>query len=222
MLINLFGNILVYFVVLKFRDMRIPMNHLLVNLAISDMMVGFLCAIFGQPFSTSNTTRTLEAVCHFGQRQTSLNTTASLTAKYSSLYLPWLWGFSILFSFINSGLKEKLRPRLWLNEQYSSTDVASPRWWSQWIWSTAFAGFQTVFFYVYVAYSTKQLFGAIHRASVLMVSLNSAVNPVIYSLQSHRFRRHLAALIKRYRFSQGIYHDHGGESNTILWKASVM
>ena len=146
MLINLFGNILVYFVVLKFRDMRIPMNHLLVNLAISDMMVGFLCAIFGQPFSTSNTTRTLEAVCHFGQRQTSLNTTASLTAKYSSLYLPWLWGFSILFSFINSGLKEKLRPRLWLNEQYSSTDVASPRWWSQWIWSTAFAGFQTVFF----------------------------------------------------------------------------
>ena len=40
-LINLFGNILVCFVVLKFRDMRVPMNYLLVNLAVSDMMVGF-------------------------------------------------------------------------------------------------------------------------------------------------------------------------------------
>ena len=51
MLINLFGNILVCFVVLKFRDMRIPMNYLLVNLAISDMMVGFFMSprfIFGR------------------------------------------------------------------------------------------------------------------------------------------------------------------------------
>ena len=50
-LINLFGNILVCFVVLKFRDMRIPMNYLLVNLAISDMMVGFFISprfIFGR------------------------------------------------------------------------------------------------------------------------------------------------------------------------------
>ena len=82
--------------------------------------------------------------------------------------------------------------------------------------------FPNCFVYIYVAYSTKQLFGAIHTASVLMVSLNSAVNPVIYSLQSHRFRRHLAALIKRYRCNKVIDHDHGGESNTVLWKAYVM
>ena len=51
MLINLFGNILVCFVVLKFRDMRIPMNYLLVNLAISDVMVGFFMSprfVFGR------------------------------------------------------------------------------------------------------------------------------------------------------------------------------
>ena len=76
--------------------------------------------------------------------------------------------------------------------------------------------FPNCFVYIYVAYSTKQLFGAIHTASVLMVSLNSAVNPVIYSLQSHRFRRHMAPLIKRHRCNKVANHDNGGESNAVF------
>lgn len=39
--VNLLGNSLVCFVVLKNKSMRTTMNFLLVNLAVSDMIVGF-------------------------------------------------------------------------------------------------------------------------------------------------------------------------------------
>ena len=226
MLINLFGNILVWFVVLKFRDIRIPMNYLLVNLAISDMMVGFFMSprfIFGRMLNhpggtlgdyfckiltgdsftwTGALASDVTLVCIAVERYLSIRFPHSnekrLTTKKLRYVIPLCWTFALgvnlppffylkydknsgscvpfwptpnfikyhsvinthmffvfpvlimgcstLFSFINSGLKRKLRPRLWLNEQYSSTDVTPPRWWSQWVWSTAFAGFQTVLF----------------------------------------------------------------------------
>ena len=41
---NLIGNTLVVLTVVKTRSMRTPMNYLLVNLAIADMMVGVFIA----------------------------------------------------------------------------------------------------------------------------------------------------------------------------------
>ena len=43
--------------------------------------------------------------------------------------------------------------------------------------------------------SQLQLHSSVHMASIVLVTLNSAINPVLYSLQSDRFRKHMLALL---------------------------
>ena len=49
--------------------------------------------------------------------------------------------------------------------------------------------------YVISSFSKQQLYSAVHTTSIVLVTLNSAINPVLYSWQSNRFRRHMLALI---------------------------
>ena len=295
MLINLFGNILVCFVVLKFRDMRIPMNYLLVNLAISDMMVGFFMSprfIFGRMLNhpggtlgdyfckiltgdsftwTGALASDVTLVCIAVERYLSIRFPHSnekrLTTKKLRYVIPLCWTFALgvnlpPFFYLkydkNSGscvpfwptpnfikyrsvinthiffvfpvlimgvLYTLLIYQLWFKKKTSTTSVAQRAVLKHRRRSTkmvitvsliyCICWFPNCFVYIYVAYSTKQLFGAIHTASVLTVSLNSAVNPVIYSLQSHRFRRHMAALWKRCHCNKVYILDNGGESNAV-------
>ncbi|KAJ7376764.1 hypothetical protein OS493_032826, partial [Desmophyllum pertusum] len=49
--------------------------------------------------------------------------------------------------------------------------------------------------YVFSSFSTQKLYSAIHTATIVLVTLNSAINPVLYSWQSERFRKHMLALL---------------------------
>ena len=49
--------------------------------------------------------------------------------------------------------------------------------------------------YVFSSFSTQQLYSAVHTTSIVLVTINSAINPVLYSWQSHRFRKHTMALL---------------------------
>ena len=49
--------------------------------------------------------------------------------------------------------------------------------------------------YVYSSFSKQQLYSAVHTTSIVLVTLNSAINPVLYSWQSDRFRKHVLALL---------------------------
>ena len=49
--------------------------------------------------------------------------------------------------------------------------------------------------YVFSSFSAQQLYSAVHTTSIVLVTLNSAINPVLYSWQSNRFRRHMPALL---------------------------
>ena len=49
--------------------------------------------------------------------------------------------------------------------------------------------------YVFSSFSTHQLYSAVHTTSIVLVTLNSAINPVLYSWQSDRFRKHMLALL---------------------------
>ena len=48
--------------------------------------------------------------------------------------------------------------------------------------------------YVIFSFSKQQLYSAVHTTSIVLVTLNSAINQ-LYSWQSNRFRRHMLALI---------------------------
>lgn len=49
--------------------------------------------------------------------------------------------------------------------------------------------------YVFSSFSTQQLYSAVHTTSIVLVTLNSAINPVLYSWQSDRFRKHMLTLL---------------------------
>ena len=49
--------------------------------------------------------------------------------------------------------------------------------------------------YVISSFSKQQLNSAVNTTSIVLVTLNSAINPVLYSWQSDRFRRHMLALL---------------------------
>ena len=49
--------------------------------------------------------------------------------------------------------------------------------------------------YVISSFSTQQLYSAVHTTSIVLVTFNSAINPVLYSWQSDRLRRHMLALL---------------------------
>ena len=49
--------------------------------------------------------------------------------------------------------------------------------------------------YVFSSFSTQQLYSAVHTTSIVLVTLNSAINPMLYSWQSNRFRKHMVALL---------------------------
>lgn len=49
--------------------------------------------------------------------------------------------------------------------------------------------------YVFSSFSTQQLYSAVHTTSIVLVTLNSAINPILYSWQSNRFRKHIVALL---------------------------
>lgn len=300
MVTNLFGNILVCLVVLVFRDMRIPMNYLLMNLAVSDMMVAvfmsprfvfsqtlnhprgtlgdYLCKILtGDSFTwTGALASDFTLVCIAVERYLAINYPYSekkrLTAKKLKYVIPACWLFAIAvnlpaFMYLvyddNSGscvpfwptpnfmkyhsvinsciffifpalimgvLYTLLVHLLWFKNRTVTTSVTQQAVLKHRRHSTkmvitvsliyCICWFPNCFAYIYVAFSSKQLFGGVHTASVLMVSLNSAINPIIYSLQSHRFRRHMAALLKRCRRNKVCVHYRGKETNSV--QASVV
>lgn len=273
---NFVGNILVCLIVVMFRDMHIPMNYLLVNLAISDMMVAvfmtprfvfsrtqnhpsgalgdYLCKILtGDSFAwTAALASDFTLVCIAFERFLAITypykEKRRLTSKKLKYVIPSCWLFAIgvnIPAFIylaydkNSGsclpfwptssfikyhsvinslifflfpavimgvLYALLIYKLWFKNPSTST-VAQAAVLRHRRHSTkivimvsliyCICWFPNCFAYIYVAFSSKQLFNEMHLASVLMVSLNSAVNPIIYSLQSHRFRQHIAALFTR-------------------------
>jgi len=45
------------------------------------------------------------------------------------------------------------------------------------------------------SFSSLQIYSSVHTTSIVFVTLNSAINPVLYSLQSDRFRKHMLALL---------------------------
>ena len=49
--------------------------------------------------------------------------------------------------------------------------------------------------YVFSSFSKQQLYSAVHTTSIVLVTLNSAINPVLYGWQSDRFRKHMVALL---------------------------
>lgn len=49
--------------------------------------------------------------------------------------------------------------------------------------------------YVFSSFSTQQLYSAVHTTCIVLVTLNSAINPILYSWQSNRFRKHMVALL---------------------------
>ena len=49
--------------------------------------------------------------------------------------------------------------------------------------------------YVFSSFSEQPLYSAVHTISIVLVTLNSAINPVLYSWQSDRFRKHMLALL---------------------------
>ena len=295
MFTNLFGNILVCLVVLAFRDMRIPMNYLLVNLAVSDMMVAifmsprfvfsqtlnhprgtlgdYLCKILtGDSFTwTGALASGFTLVCIAAERYLAINYPYSykkrLTVKKLKYVIPLCWMFAIgvnLPAFMYLKYDEKsgscvpfwptasfikyhsvingqiffvfpalimgvlyalLIHQLWFKTTTVNTSVAQQAVLKHRRHSTkmvitvsliyCICWFPNCFAYIYVAFTAKMLFSEIHTASVLMVSLNSAINPIIYSLQSHRFRRHMAALLKRCCRNKVGVHSKGTETNTV-------
>ena len=49
--------------------------------------------------------------------------------------------------------------------------------------------------YMYSSFSKQPLYSAVHTTSIVLVTLNSAINPVLYSWQSDRFRKHMLTLL---------------------------
>ena len=49
--------------------------------------------------------------------------------------------------------------------------------------------------YVFSSFSKQPLYSAVHTTSIIWVTLNSAINPVLYSWQSERFRKNMQALL---------------------------
>ena len=49
--------------------------------------------------------------------------------------------------------------------------------------------------YLFSSFSKQPLYSAVHTTSIVLVTLNSAINPVLYSWQSDRFRKHILALL---------------------------
>ena len=272
---NLVGNILVCLIILLFRDMRIPMNYLLVNLAISDMMV----AVFMAPLYVFNRTNhpsgslgnylckmvtgdalawtgalasIFTLICVSVERYLAVTYPHSkkkrLTSKKLKYIIPAGWVFAIgvniplflsftyddnsescvyswptenfmkyhsvinfhiyfLFPVVIMGtLYFRLINKLWIKNPSTSTvmqlaALKNRRRSTKMVIMVSvvycICWFPNGFAYVYVAYSSKPLFSDVHIVSVLMVSLNSAINPIIYSLQSHLFRRHIVALFAK-------------------------
>ena len=56
--------------------------------------------------------------------------------------------------------------------------------------------------YVFSSFSKQQLYSPVHTTSIVLVTLNSAINPVLYSWLSGRFRKHILALLPFPRTSQ--------------------
>ena len=56
--------------------------------------------------------------------------------------------------------------------------------------------------YVISSFSSLRIYSSVFTTSVVLVSLNSAINPVLYSLQSNRFRKHMLALLPFSRCSR--------------------
>lgn len=50
--------------------------------------------------------------------------------------------------------------------------------------------------YVISSFTSLQIYSSVHTTSIVFVTLNSAINPVLYSLQSDRFRKHVLALLQ--------------------------
>ncbi|XP_022799253.1 neuromedin-U receptor 2-like [Stylophora pistillata] len=278
-LLNLLGNILVCYVVLTFRDMRIPMNYLLVNLAISDMMVAifmspkfvfsrtlnhpegtvsdYVCKIFtGESLAWPGALATdFNLVCVTIERYLAINfpysETKRLIFKKLKFVIPVCWVFAFMVNPPNFMYSEYIEStkgcapvwptpnfikyhsvinghiffglpalimgvlytlliyQLWFKNKDANASVSQRAILKHRSHTTKMVitesliycvyWFPNGFAYIYVAFSNKQLFSEIRTASVLMVSVNSAVNPVIYSLQSHQFRRHMGALFKRCR-----------------------
>lgn len=46
--------------------------------------------------------------------------------------------------------------------------------------------------YVISSFTSLQIYSSVHTTSIVFVTLNSAINPVLYSLQSDRFRKHVS------------------------------
>lgn len=302
MVTNLFGNILVCLVVVSFRDMRIPMNYLLVNLAVCDMMVAvfmsprfvfsqtlnhssgtlgdYLCKILtGDSFTwTGALASDFTLVCIAVERYLAINYPYSdkkrLTTKKLKYVIPACWVFAIgvnlpafmylkydktsgscvpfwptsnfikYHSVINGQiffvfpalimgvLYALLVHQLWFKSNTASQATVTQqavlkhrRHSTKMVITVSLiyciCWFPNCFAYIYVAFSAKQLFGEIHTASVLMVSLNSAINPIIYSLQSHRFRQHMAALLKRCHRNKVDVQSRGKETNSVMQTSVV-
>ena len=273
---NLVGNILVCLIVLMFRDMHIPMNYLLVNLAVCDMMVAvfmaptyvfslnqnqpsgslgnYLCkTLTGDALAwTGALASNFTLVCVCVERYLAVtypyHEKKRLTTKKLKYVIPAGWVFAIgvnipLFlsyeyddtfggcvyswptenfmkyhsiitthifvvfpALIMGTLYSCLINKLWIKNPATSTvmqlaALKNRRRSTKMVIMVSvvycICWFPNCFAYIYVAYSSKQLFSDVHLVSVFMVSLNSAINPIIYSLQSHRFRRHIVALFAK-------------------------
>lgn len=49
--------------------------------------------------------------------------------------------------------------------------------------------------YVISSFSSLQIYSSVHTTSIIFITLNSAINPALYSWQSDRFRKHMLALL---------------------------
>ena len=49
--------------------------------------------------------------------------------------------------------------------------------------------------YAISSFTSLQIYSSVHTTSIVLVTLNSAINPVLYSLQSVRFRKHMLSML---------------------------
>lgn len=271
-LTDLIGNTLVILVVMRNRTMQTPMNYLLVNLAVADMMVAIFIAIqfiFG-PLYTHPDGSLGVFLCKFitggtltwtGAVSSVFNLVAISVERYYAILFPHsqkgrisgrnlryviagAWVTAVLWNtplFINVTYRYDIKrcgeqwPNLILPKIYSFgwnivvgaipigimtymyTRIVKKLWFEKdnstqlavmksrkkvtqmviavsVIYAVCWTPGLVMYFLAYML-PWESVHSVVHQVTIVLATFNSSINPIIYSLQSERFRRHLCAIL---------------------------
>ena len=140
------------------------------------------------------TTLLASSACSNGPRRVSRKFTALYAPCCTAFYRFPSWVTCILSWFTSCGFVLWL-PRPWSNRVKLRYTRKSARLVVTVSVIYSICWIPVLVVYVFSSFSAQQLYSAVHTTSIVLVTLNSAINPVLYSLQSDRFRRHMLALL---------------------------